>query len=413
MRLNHSAIPIGLVFAGALVLGLAGRIEAAAARDCPCIRSSAGVCVPDRACEARERQKRDRVIYGRREQQIQQPPPLQQAAPRSGGGTTTGYRHGWRRPATTAGSAPTAAPVPTTARAAPRTSTQIEYRRAPTVALPPPPPSPIPPPTGEAHAPSTAAPAALPGDYPRARARPPTDAGPANVQSARPPSGGRLRILETGYSHLSELGKEEDGYGLYSYAILPSESSRAAVFLSQLFKEIPSIGDTGAQRSQLNIFYVPLKKDREDAFAALIQTSAANAEKMGTEYSRSFYDYRIARALLNHVCNPPADSIRELCDGDLSRGPYIFTYASPASSMDSVPPPFLFVDLSNVHEQAFGELIAAFRAQVKRDDITDQARIRTLRLTILDIALTAADWVNPVEKAIAEIVYSPSADDKK
>jgi len=200
---------------------------------------------------------------------------------------------------------------------------------------------------------------------------------------------------------------------LYSYAILPSESRRAAVFLSQLFKEIPSIGDTSAQRSQLNIFYVPLKKDRESDFATLIQTSGANPEKMGAEYSRSFYDHRIARALLDHVCNPPADSIRELCDGDLSRGPYIFTYASPASSMDSVPPPFLFVDLSNVHEQAFGELIAAFRSQVKRDDISDQARIRTLRLTILEIALTAADWVNPVQKAIAEIVHAPSADDKK
>jgi hypothetical protein len=71
------------------------------------------------------------------------------------------------------------------------------------------------------------------------------------------------------------------------------------------------------------------------------------------------------------------------------------------------------VDLSNVHAQAFGEFIAAFRAQVKRDDITDQARIRTLRLTILDVALTAADWVSPVEKAIADIVHSPSDDEKK
>jgi len=50
---------------------------------------------------------------------------------------------------------------------------------------------------------------------------------------------------------------------------------------------------------------------------------------------------------------------------------------------------------------------------LKRDDISDQARIRTLRLMILDIALTAADWVNPVEKAIADIVHSPSADEKK
>jgi hypothetical protein len=407
MRLNHSAISIGLVFAGVLVLGLAARVEPAAARDCPCIRNSAGICVPDRACEARQRLRQHQI----------------QAAPRSGsggGGTMTGYGHAWGaryghawgRPSTSA------APAPTTAAPVPRTST--DYRRAPTAA-PSPPMAPSPPiasPTARARPPSTAAPVTLPADIAAGTRtqHPAADTGgtgATTVQAERAPSGGRLRILETGYSHLSELGKEEDGYGLYSYAILPSESRRAAVFLSQLFREIPSIGDTSAQRSQLNIFYVPLKKDRESDFAALIQTSGANAEKMGAEYSRSFYDYRIARALLDHICNPPADSIRQLCDGDLSRGPYIFTYASPASSMNSVPPPFLFVDLSNVHEQAFGELIAAFRAQVKRDDISDQARIRTLRLAILDIALTAADWVSPVEKAIAEIVHSPSGDDKK
>ena len=134
---------------------------------------------------------------------------------------------------------------------------------------------------------------------------------------------------------------------------------------------------------------------------------------MGADFARSLYDYKMAHALLDHVCNPPAETVRRLCEGDLSRGPYIFTYASPASSMSSVPPPFLFVDLSNVHELAFGEFIAAFRAQVKRDDITDQARIRTLRLKVLSIVLTAADWVNPVETALANIVHSPSDDDKK
>jgi hypothetical protein len=242
---------------------------------------------------------------------------------------------------------------------------------------------------------------------------PPTVSTPTAGAGNEMSGGGRLRILETGYSHLSELGREERGYGLYSYAILPSGSKRAEIFLAELFKEVPSIGQTAARHSQLNIFYVPLRRDREGNFAALLQTSGTNAEKIGAEYSRSFYDYRMARALLDHVCNPPAEIVRVLCDGDLSRGPYIFTYASPASHMNSVPPPFLFVDLSDVHEQAFGELIDAFKSQVKSDDITDQARIRTLRLTILNVALTAADWVNPVEKALADIVHSPSGDDRK
>jgi hypothetical protein len=306
MRLNHSSKSTGLVITGLLVLGFVAGIGAAAASDCPCIKVGDGVCVPDSACEARERQH---DLDERRS-----------IAPRSG--TTT-------------------------------------------------------------------------------------------AQSDRVSNGGWLRILETGYSPLSELGKEEEGYGLYSYAILASDTRRTEIFLTELFKEIPSIDQTSARPSQLNIFYIPLQKDKERDFATLMQASSTNAGKMGEDYSRSFYDYRMARALLDHVCNPPADSIRRLCDGDLSRGPYIFTYASPASSMNSVPPPFLFVDLSNVHAQAFGEFIAAFRTQVKRDDITDQARIRTLRLTILDVALMAADWVSPVERAIADIVHSPSHDDKK
>jgi hypothetical protein len=380
MRLNHSKIPTGVVITSLLVFGLVARIEAAAGSECPCINAGAGVCVPDPACEARERQMRDRLSHERE----------RSFAPHSD--ATMDYR-----PPTTAAPVARSGTVPTT--------------------LGPAPPPPASPPTGGGRTPSISitAPASRPVDAPaRAQAQTPAaDAGKATAQSDWVSNGGRLRILETGYSLLSELGKEEEGYGLYSYAILPSDTRRAEIFLTELFKEIPSIDQTSARRSQRNIFYVPLQKDREPDFATLMQTSSTNAGKMAEDYSRSFYDYRMARALLDHICDSPAGSIRRLCDGDLSRGPYIFTYASPASSMSSVPPPFLFVDLSNVHGLAFGEFLAAFRAQVKRDDITDQARIRTLRLMILDVALTAADWVNPVEKAIADIVHSPSDDDKK
>ena len=391
MRLNHSVKSSGLVIAGLLVLGFVARIEAAAGSDCPCISTGAGVCVPDPACEARDRQMRDRLMHDLHERE-------RRIAPRSD--ATMDYR------------------PPTTAAPVPRSGTTMDYHSRPPTTLAPAPPPSLSPPTVGARTPpsiSTAAPMPRPADVPaRARTQPPAaDTGKATAQSDWVSNGGRLRILETGYSLLTELGKEDEGYGLYSYAILASGTRRAEIFLTELFKEIPSIDQTSARRSQLNIFYVPLQKDRERDFATLMQTSSTSAEKMGADYSRSFYDYRMARALLDHVCNPPADSIRRLCDGDLSRGPYIFTYASPASSMNSVPPPFLFVDLSNVHAQAFGEFIAAFRTQVKRDDITDQARIRTLRLTILDVALTAADWVSPVENAIADIVHSPSDDHKK
>lgn len=66
------------------------------------------------------------------------------------------------------------------------------------------------------------------------------------------------------------------------------------------------------------------------------------------------------------------------------------------------------MDLSDVHERAFPEIIAAFRAQVKREDIGDRAKIDTLRLKLLSIVLTAADFVAPVQKATADIVHTAS-----
>jgi hypothetical protein len=94
-----------------------------------------------------------------------------------------------------------------------------------------------------------------------------------------------------------------------------------------------------------------------------------------------------------------------LCAGDLSRGPYLFTYARPLSNLSPVPPPYLFVDLSPVHERAFSEFIAAYKAQVKRTDYTDQERIETFRLRLLSIVLTAADWVGPAGTAVADILH--------
>jgi hypothetical protein len=185
----------------------------------------------------------------------------------------------------------------------------------------------------------------------------------------RPPI--QLKILETGYSLLKDIRGEESGYGLYSYALMVNYNSRSAKFLSEMFSAIPSVEDTAAQRGQTNIFYIPIRKDKVNKFP-----DAGNEYgNFFVSHTKDFYDYKIARSLLNHLCGPPAEEIRTVCEGDLSRGPYIFSYAQPASKLSPVPPPFLFMDLSDVHERAFPEIIAAFRAQVKRDDISDRAKI--------------------------------------
>jgi len=355
MALLRSAIATGLLVIGLHILLAAAATEAAAASQCPCIQTGSA-CVPDKACEARKRALLER------------------------------WKNGYRRSSPTgadAGAAPSGSGK--------RASAPKGFRRA--------------------------APASDPGAGPVIVVLPPdknfTSSAPPRLGSSGPASTKRPRILETGYSHITELGKEVEGYGLYSYVILPSDSNRAALFLSEVFKDIPSIGDTSAKPSQLNALYVPLRKDKQDDFAAMLKKPGRDAAKLGAEYTKTFYDYKIARALLGHVCNPPDPSVRDLCDGEMARGPYIFTYASPASKIEPVPPPFLFVDLSDVHERAFGEMLAAFQSQVKREDISDQARIHTMRLRILQVALTAADWVSPVQKAVADIVRTASGGDGK
>lgn len=216
-----------------------------------------------------------------------------------------------------------------------------------------------------------------------------------------------VKILETGYSQLPELGREEAGYGLYSYAVLSStDTARSAAFLAEVFKSVPAIQDTGAKRNQLNIFYVPIKKEKSGDFADAIQSSGDDVNKLGATYASSLYDYKVGRAILDHICNPPADQMRAMCEGDASRGPYIFTYEQPASDLEPVPAPFLFVDLSDIRPGAFGEFISAFRAQVKRENIADGVRINTPRLAVLQLALTAADLLPGVQKSVEDIVHS-------
>jgi hypothetical protein len=231
-------------------------------------------------------------------------------------------------------------------------------------------------------------------------------AGPASQKSAS--TGPKPRILDTGYGHLVEAGKEMDGYGLYSYAILPAHSKRAELFLSELFREVQSINKLQANRRQLNLLYIPLRKDKEADLAKL--TASGETGKIQADYANSYYDYGMARSLLYHICNTPDDQVRDLCSGGLSRGPYIFTYAAPASTIEPVPPPFLFVDLSDMDDRGFAELLDAFRAQVLREDISDRVRIDTLRLKVLEYLLRGVVAIGPIEKTIYAVL---GRDEKK
>jgi hypothetical protein len=225
----------------------------------------------------------------------------------------------------------------------------------------------------------------------------PTSGIPGSVAAAPAP-----RILETGYARLGSVGEEKSGYGLYSYVLITSPSNKSVALLNEIFKVVPNVQNAGALPKNINILYIPFLKEKENEFA----DAARSGNTLGARYAESFYNFQMARTILDHLCNPPADVLSQLCAGDLSRGPFIFTYEKPASTFQPVQAPYLFVDLRDVHEHAFAEFVSAYQQQVKSEDVNSGERLNTLRLKFLNLALNAADFVKPVPEALADVIHS-------
>jgi hypothetical protein len=215
-------------------------------------------------------------------------------------------------------------------------------------------------------------------------------------------------ILESGYDFLYAKATEADGYGLFSYVILPSVSDRAAALLDEVFKSFPPASALQTPRIRTNILYIPTKEDSRDKF----NLSADASREAVRVFLSSHYDLSKARLLLDHLCDKPAEEVRQLCQNDLTGGPYILTYASKISDLSPLPPPFLFVDLTNVHQRAFGQFVSAYRSQVKSPKFSDRAKIDTFRLTLLNVTLTFADWVQPISAAVADIIHQANPKEK-
>jgi hypothetical protein len=215
----------------------------------------------------------------------------------------------------------------------------------------------------------------------------------------------RPSILGTAYDYLYAPGAETAGYGLYSYVILPRHSERAVAFLRELVGRFPAASDVAASKERINILYMPTKASArgQAAFPADVDLAAVK-----TFLSRN-YDFAMAQRLLFHLCDKPAAAVAQLCENDLSGGPYLLTYATKISDLSPLPPPFLFVDLTNVRPRAFPLFVDAYAAQVKRPDFSDGARLADFRLHVANIVLTAADWVEPVSAAVADIAHFAEA----
>jgi hypothetical protein len=223
-----------------------------------------------------------------------------------------------------------------------------------------------------------------------------------------------LNIVDTGYSLLTKLGSEEPGYGLYSYAIITSKTPLTIAFMKEVFENVPAAEFLGSEKSILNILYIPLDGTKKQEFIDFRKSSAGqDAAQLAEKYMQSFYDPSMAFNILHHICGDAQGKMLDLCATDISEGPFLFTYGKPVTGLTKVPPPYLFVDLREIKEGAFRHFLSRFKEQVKREDFTDGQRISTLSNSLLNIVLTAADWIGSVKKEITDIVYPAGANATK
>jgi hypothetical protein len=231
---------------------------------------------------------------------------------------------------------------------------------------------------------------------------------PTNPQTTE----SKIPILDSAYLPLYNLGEEPSGYGLYSYVIIIGSSDRDLAFVKGVIDSFPSAGGLPWPHQQINLLLLPEQRETDGQCKG--KSGTAHAECMQERISElENYDHDSARTFLYRICNRPLDILVDFCRSGFGRGPFLFTYARPVSKLAVIEPPFLFLDLSSVEQAAFEEYLEAFKTQIKSEDITDGSKINTVRLKVLSLILLGSGLLDPVEKAIAEIIHVPVFDIKK
>jgi hypothetical protein len=257
----------------------------------------------------------------------------------------------------------------------------------------------------ETRAHTSARPVGSPTDTrPHVSARPVgSPAEPGARASERP---AESRIQDTAYAPLYEFGKEAPGYGLYSYVIVLGSSDREVALIKTILQSTPAAAGLSWRHDQINLLLFPAKKIAAAGCGALPAGSPANCDQAALPSLAREYDHDAARKLLYQICGNRPEAMASFCDSAFGQGPFLLTYMRPASALDTIPPPFLFVDLSSVQQGAFAEYVAAYKAQVKSEDVSDRSKIDTMRLKVLNLILAGTGLINPIETAVADILHS-------
>ena len=212
------------------------------------------------------------------------------------------------------------------------------------------------------------------------------------------------KMINSVYDFFDRESGELEGYGRYTYVLIPNPSSRNAKFLKVLLKTTRPGETLTFNRDMLNVFYIPVRKGYQDAARDLSTKQIGSAADVAAPIAGAYYDHSYATDLLSQLCDTRAEVTPGICATALSQGPYLVTLSKRFNEHKEKPGPFLIADLSDVHPDAFRKFTDEVKVQVKQADFTDLERIQQTRLKLLNIILVAGDWLSAVKPAVAEIV---------
>jgi hypothetical protein len=212
-------------------------------------------------------------------------------------------------------------------------------------------------------------------------------------------------IIDTRSAPLERPGEEASSYGLYTYVLLRGSANRDKHFLKDIVESAPSAsGVLAPLRAHIDLMLIPanpcpirLAKSPADCQIHLVD----NVERD----PKANYNYGESNTLLEELCAKPPDKLADFCRDPIGWGPFLFTYARPVSTMNPIPPPFLFFDFTEHDEAAFPDFIGAYEAVLKSDDFTDDSKLNTLRLRILDVYNRARAATGPTAEGAAKLVH--------
>jgi hypothetical protein len=189
----------------------------------------------------------------------------------------------------------------------------------------------------------------------------------------------------------------EGGYGLYTQVLFAKESDRNAALVEVLLRN-PAEDVLADQKDAMNLLTIPV---RDKITAQISARTSASAARIIA--SQDHYNYSLAQKILAGFCVESRERPEDVCAGDWE-GPFLLTRPQYLSAAEEVSSPYLLIDLSAVHQAAFGEIVRAVKQQVMLPDFASREKIDTFRLQLLDVTLEAADWILPIKDGIAGIL---------